>query len=199
MHSPTPAHLVRSIIFVLVSAFALTACATDRTAESGGSQETSTFNQADVTFLQDMVSHHSQAVEMAQLVDERAAHEELKQLADTIIADQTQEIDTMTGLLEAAGAPPPSEAAQGMEHGMQMPGMAGESEMAALRDLQGEQFDLRFIDMMTAHHQGAIQMAEQVLREGENPRVADLARQIIEAQRAEIDQMAAWRQEWITP
>ncbi|MGH8907304.1 MAG: DUF305 domain-containing protein [Egibacteraceae bacterium] len=195
----SPLTQFRSIILVLVSAFALGACATDQASEPAGGSQAAAFNEADIAFMQSMIQHHSQAVEMAQLVGERAAHEELNQLASTIIADQTREIDTMTGLLAAAGAPSSRGGMQGMGHGgMEMPGMAGEPEVAALRSLDGEPFDLRFLALMTAHHEGAIEMAEQVLQDGENPQLADLARGIVEAQRAEIQQMAAWREEWTT-
>ena len=194
----------RLVVLVLAAIAALSACAGGETAQPTGGDDTAQqtsagFNQADVAFLQNMTPHHSQATTMAELAQERAAHPELKQLADTILSTQTQEIDTMRGLL-AEAAQPAAGGHGGMQHGggHQMPGMMSDAQMATLQGLEGEQFDLMFLEMMTEHHRGAIEMAEEVVREGENPRVADLARHIIDTQRAEIDQMTAWRQQWST-
>ena len=149
-------------------------------------------NEADVTFLQGMVPHHEQATEMAELVGDRTDRDELREFADKIIADQSAEIQEMQSLLAAAG----EEESAG--HGG-MGGMSGEmdeSEMAELETMSGAEFDLMFLDMMTRHHEGAIEMAEQVIDDGENPDVRQLANGIIEAQQAEIEQMASWREDW---
>lgn len=173
---------------------ALAGCAGDRAAQPAGP---TAFNEADIAFMQGMIGHHAQAIGMGELAAGRAAHSELKQFAERIIADQSTEIEAMQRLLGEAGAKPATEGMEGMARGhMMMPGMMSKQQMSQLQSLQGEQFDLRFLEMMTAHHQGAIQAAQQVLRQGENPQVADLARQIIKAQQAEIEQMAAWRQQW---
>lgn len=188
--------------FVLGGLLLLAACTTNRAPQPAGPTETAPaatagFNEADITFMQGMIGHHAQAIEMAKLAADRAAHPELEQLAVKIIADQSTEIDTMKRLLTQAGAKPPSEGMEGMGHGgMAMPGMMDDQQMSQLQSLQGERFDLRFLEMMTTHHQGAIKAAQQVLEKGENPQVADLARQIIKAQQAEIEQMAGWRQQW---
>jgi uncharacterized protein (DUF305 family) len=127
---------------------------------------------------------------MARLVETRAAHEELRQLASRIAADQQREIGTMHGLLGQAGAAPSHEPMHTM-----MPGMS-ERAMADLSALSGQEFDLRFIEMMTAHHQGAIDMSQQVIQEGENPQVTNLAEHIIAAQASEIEQMNQWHRAW---
>jgi uncharacterized protein (DUF305 family) len=188
--------------FVLGGLLLLTGCTTNRAPQPASPTQTAPaatagFNDADITFMQGMIGHHAQAIDMAKLAPDRAAHPELKQFADKIIADQSTEIDTMKRLLTQAGAEPPAEGMQGMGHGgMAMPGMMDPQQMSQLQSLQGEQFDLRFLEMMTMHHQGAIEAAQQVLDNGQNAQVADLARQIIKAQQAEIEQMAAWRQQW---
>ena len=146
-------------------------------------------NDADATFLQGMIPHHQRATEMAALVEERTERTELRDLATTIIEDQEAEIELMRDMLVAAGVDE-SGAMEGME------GMMDESEMTDLEGLSGEEFDIAFIDAMTRHHETAIQMAEEVLADGENPQVADLANRIIEAQQAEIEQMATWRADW---
>lgn len=196
MRNSMASQQLRFLILVLVGALTVgaSACTADQAPEPAPPPPPApAHNEADVTFLQDMIPHHVQAIEMARLTGERAAHDELKQLADTIIADQAREIDTMKGLLTAAEAPAPGDDKQG--HGG-MVGMASDSEMVRLRSLKGEKYDQRFIEMMTSHHSGAIDMSEQVLQRGKNPQVADLARKVIEAQKAEIEQMAAWEKAW---
>ena len=157
-----------------------------------GSEESASFNDADVTFLQGMIPHHEQATEMAELVADRTDRDELREFADAIISDQSGEIDQMKAMLESAGAD------EGGGHG-DMGGMAGgmdESEMTDLEAASGGDFDLMFLEMMTRHHEGAIEMAQKVLDEGQNPTVVTLARDIIKAQEAEIDKMASWQDEW---
>ncbi len=149
------------------------------------------FNEAGVRFMQGMAVHHAQGVEMAQLVEDRAANNDLRELASRIAADQQREIATMERMLGQADAAP----AHDMGHQM-MPGMMSEQAMAELSSLSGPEFDLRFTEMMTAHHQGAIDMSQQVLQEGENPQVINLAQHIIQAQGSEIAQMTRWRQAW---
>lgn len=151
-------------------------------------------NAADVSFLQMMIPHHEQANEMAEMVEGNTERPELAELAATILSTQTAEIEQMNGLLEAAGEDATME---GMDMGsMDMPGMMDEAQMAELMQLRDAEFDLAFIDMMTEHHSGAIEMAETVIAGGENPEVAQLAQEIIDAQQTEIDQMAEWRTAW---
>jgi len=86
-----------------------------------------------------------------------------------------------------------------MNHGaMQMPGMMSEADMRQLGLSKDEDFDFAFLDMMTAHHQGAIEMATTELRDGSLPEVKQLAQQIIDAQQAEIDQFTQWNKDWTT-
>ena len=79
---------------------------------------------------------------------------------------------------------------------MQMPGMMSETDMSQLMGTRHHDFDLMFLDMMTDHHQGAIEMATTELRDGSLPEVKRLAQQIIDAQQAEIDQFQQWQKEW---
>ena len=74
----------------------------------------------------------------------------------------------------------------------QMPMGSGE----ALEELEGEDFEVAFIAMMTAHHQGAVEMAEWILERSENPDLQTAAEAVIAAQQPEIDRMAQWLQEW---
>jgi len=194
MHRSTHPTSLQLAVLASVVVLTLAACGSDRS--SAGS---AAFDDADVEFLQGMVPHHSQAVAMAELVPDRTDRPELNELAETIISTQNEEIEQMNTLLSDAGAEPVE---GGMDHGgmteggMTMSGMMDDQQMQDLESAEGQDFELMFLDMMTAHHQGAIEAAEQVLDAGENPEVADLAEQIIEAQQAEIEQMATWKEQW---
>jgi uncharacterized protein (DUF305 family) len=104
----------------------------------------------------------------------------------------------MTDLLEQSGEDAPSAEMTGSDHaGMQMmAGMMTDADMAAMQTMSGADFDVMFAESMIAHHQGAIDAAEIVLREGRHPAVQELARAVIEAQTAEIDQLESWVEAW---
>ena len=187
----------RFVLLVVATSILAAACGAGdspalETSPTAGGESTS-FNDADVEFLQQMIPHHEQATEMAELVSDRTDRPELVEFGEKIISDQTGEIDAMQSHLSAAGA----EEAAGGHGGMGgMSGMMDESEMAELESLSGDDFDLAFLDMMTRHHEGAIEMAETATAEGQNAEVKQLAANIIKAQRAEIEQMADWQDEW---
>ncbi|MEU7870022.1 DUF305 domain-containing protein [Dactylosporangium sp. NPDC049140] len=156
------------------------------TAAGSASPGTAAFNDADAMFAQMMVPHHQQAVEMADLADTRAADPEVKTLARQIKAAQGPEITTMTGWLSSWGKPVP--AMSDMSHGG-MSGMMSGTDMAKLKAATGKDFDRQFCTMMIAHHQGAIAMSQDELRNGTNADAKALAQRIITAQQAEIDTM----------
>jgi len=149
------------------------------------------FNDADVTFVQQMFPHHAQAVDMAALVDGRTATPAVLQLAAKIKGEQKPEMDTMTSMLTSWGKPAPSAAMNGMagmDHSA-MPGMMSAADMSTLSGLSGTAFDQKWLSMMTAHHQGASTMATTELSTGSNPDAKKLATNITSAQQAEIAQM----------
>jgi uncharacterized protein (DUF305 family) len=161
------------------------------TAASPAASAVGTFNDADVTFVQAMIPHHQQAVQMADMADGRAADAEVKQLAGNIQAAQQPEIDTMTGWLTAWGKPAPEphmSMGSGTGHGS-MPGMMTDADMAKLMDAKGAAFDKQFLTMMIAHHEGAIEMAQTEVAQGSNPQAKALAQKIITDQQAEIATM----------
>lgn len=139
---------------------------------------------ADVAFAQGMIPHHRQAVTMSQLADPRAASPEVKALADRIEGEQAPEIDQLTAMLAAWGAPADQPMAMSG-----MAGMMGPQEMADLGALSGPAFDRAWLTMMIAHHTGAVQMAQAELAQGTDPQARELARAIITAQQAEIAEM----------
>jgi hypothetical protein len=107
------------------------------------------YSAADLTFLQGMIPHHAEAVEMARLVPDRTDRPELNQLAEGIIASQEAEISQMDGMLAEAGVERDDSAGNGGDgmDGMQgMEGMQGEEEVARLASLEGVEFDLAFTE-----------------------------------------------------
>ncbi|MDT0167321.1 DUF305 domain-containing protein [Actinotalea sp. AC32] len=148
-------------------------------------------NDADTQFAQMMIVHHEGAVEMAELAIERADSAEVRALAERIAGAQGPEIETMTSWLGAWDEELPGEMDMGgMDHGgMEMDGMDQETAMAELSGLSGSDFDRRFLELMTAHHRGAIEMADEHRGEGENPEALRLSGVIIDAQTLEITEM----------
>ncbi|NUO59137.1 MAG: DUF305 domain-containing protein [Hamadaea sp.] len=156
------------------------------TTSSASAPASGTANAADVEFAQMMIVHHQQAVEMATLAETRANDAEVKTLAAQIKGAQQPEIDKMTGWLTAWGRP----TAAPMGHDMQsMPGLMSDDEMKQLAAAQGTAFDKKFAQLMIAHHQGAIEMANGVLANGADPQVKTLAQAIVSAQTTEVAQL----------
>ncbi|MGW1885565.1 DUF305 domain-containing protein [Streptomyces sp. NPDC001970] len=161
------------------------------TPSAGGNPAPGAFNDADVTFAQQMIPHHEQALEMAELADGRAADAEIRTLAGLIERAQDPEIRTMKSWLKGWGRPESS----GMDHAAGHDGSGGtagmmsEQDMAALRDLTGADFDRTFAQLMIAHHNGAIEMAEDEQRNGRNATARKLAAAVVENQSAEVEQL----------
>lgn len=144
-----------------------------------------------------MIPHHEQANEMSELVPFRTDRRELLDIAEEIIASQEGEIITMSEWLVEAGENPYAHIEMDHEEMMEtMEGMHSPEEMERLRSLEGEAFEREFINLMIDHHQGAIDMSQEVLQNGEDSAVAQLAEDIIAEQEAEIAQMQEWCREW---
>jgi uncharacterized protein (DUF305 family) len=184
---------VRRILIALVAAALLAACA--RSAATQPTASEAAFNDADVAFLQDMIPHHQQAIDMAKLVEGRTRRPELVKLATSITASQGAEIRTMQGFLTRWNRPAP--AVEGAGHDEpQAPGMLGEGQLDWLQTLAGARFDLGFVTMMRTHHGGAVEMAEAELRSGSSASIKTLAKRMIAAQQAEIRQLQGWKDAW---
>ena len=143
-----------------------------------------TFNDADVMFLQMMYPHHAQAVEMAKLVPTRSQNQQVKDLAAAIEKAQAPEMQQMTTLLAGFGKPAPSAT---MSHSM--PGLMTPQQMTELTGLSGAAFDKMWLQMMVEHHQGAITMANDELKNGTNADAKKMAESIVTTQQAEITMM----------
>jgi uncharacterized protein (DUF305 family) len=127
---------------------------------------------------------------MAQLAPDRAESAEVKELAAQIEAAQAPEIETMTGWLEDWGEPLEAEGGgHGGDGATTGEGIMSEEEMAQLESSSGAAFDRLFLEQMTEHHRGAIEMAETEIAEGQFPDAVELARTIRDTQQREIETM----------
>ena len=144
----------------------------------------------DVMFVQMMIPHHQQAIAMAQMaLDEPTSSTKVKELATQIKDAQDPEIQLMdtwlNGWKESDLAP--------TSHGMDMSsGMMTDAEMTELMKQQGVAFDQMWTEMMIAHHQGAVAMANDVLANSTNTDVRALAQAVISVQEKEIAMMKGW-------
>jgi uncharacterized protein (DUF305 family) len=178
----------------LTAVLLLAGCST--TASTGGMEHSatstpaasSTFNSADETFTMGMIAHHQQAIEMADmLLGKEGVDERVTNLALKIKGAQGPEIDTMNAWLRAWGvASADTGGMDGMNHSG---GMMSDEDMTALQNATGAEASTLFLKQMTQHHQGAIEMAQQELDNGENPDALELAQKIIDDQTAEIATM----------
>lgn len=149
---------------------------------------------ADVEFMQGMIVHHDQALQMAALAPERAGSESLRTLARRIDVSQRDEIAMMRQWLVRRGQS--VAAADHVAHGATdhpgMPGMASAEEMARLRGLRGAAFDRLFLELMIRHHEGALTMVKELLSTdgaGQEPELYRFASDVDTDQRMEIARM----------
>jgi uncharacterized protein (DUF305 family) len=146
---------------------------------------------SDERFIDAMVPHHRGAVEMAEVALENAEHREIRRLSEEIVSAQEAEIEELKQIKkEEFGT---SRVPMDMGPG-QMEGMGMTADPRALAD--EEPFDEAFIEAMIPHHRSAIQMANVALERSDNPRIEELAGEIVRAQEREISQMQTWRNEW---
>lgn len=173
---------------------------------------------ADARFMQHMIVHHAQAVEMGDLIGDRSSHRGIALLGERIALSQDAEIAMMQTWLTRRGESTQMQgehAGHQTGHGMSdhsahhaghqtghqaqepsdipiMPGMLSPAEMAALAAAEGGEFDRLWLTGMIAHHQGALDMVEALLREpgaGEDPEISEFLDAIIADQTTEITRM----------
>ena len=144
-------------------------------------------NDADLRFLSDMVVHHGQALEMASLAPDRSDREDVRGIASRINDTQGPEIDMMNRFLEQAGRQKVDPTATDAHEGM--PGMATPEQLQALRAADGATFDALFLQMMIAHHEGALVMVDEVRQNGVHVRVQEIAEDVGITQLDEIERM----------
>ena len=143
-------------------------------------------NQADIMFAQMMIPHHAQAVEMSGIILAKPGMPaEMTALATKIKAAQAPEIEQMTGWLTGWNVPTMMSDHSG--HGMS--GMVDDDGIGKLKSATGAEAARLFLEQMTGHHEGAIDMAQQEISAGKFPDAVKLGRDIVAAQQAEITQM----------
>jgi uncharacterized protein (DUF305 family) len=160
---------------------------TDDEASAIGSPE---HTAADTAFMQDMIAHHRQALDMATLVADRTERDDLPLLAERIIESQEAEIELIEQWLTDRDEAVPDDDADHDDH-EGMPGMATADQLDDLAAAEGEAFDRLFLELMIAHHQGAVTMVNDLYADGGGvePAADGLARGIEADQNIEIRRM----------
>lgn len=144
-------------------------------------------------FARDMMVHHAQAVEMAEIVRDKTGSEEIRTLAADIALTQQAQIGQMQGWLQVWDLPPtgtePAMSWMGEPHEGRMPGMASPEEINDLQQASPEEAEALFLQLMVPHHEAAVPMAQAVLEETDRKEVERLAGSIVASQQAEIELM----------
>jgi len=189
MHRATTPLVAVALVIVGMLGLIVTVAYVQPVAFSG----TATAGGTDAMFIERMIPHHDDAIEMAELALTRAEHPEIKQLAADVKRTQTAENAQMrTWYREWFGTAVPD---VGVSSPM-MSGMMG-SGAGSMADLEvAEPFDKAFIEAMIPHHQMGIMMSQMAGRTSARPETRGLTSSIIEAQSAEIAKMQAWYDEW---
>ena len=209
-HNPfalTRSKRVRRAVGALGLGLALTLTATacgDSDSNDSASQPSATkHNKADVAFATDMIQHHAQALSMVDMTVDRTLDPEVQALAEAIREAQGPEIETMTDWLTDWDEKIPetmrdhtnagqdmgdmSESMEGMDDSM--PGMMSAADMKALEEASDAEFQDMWLEMMTEHHEGAVEMAKTEQKDGQYKPAIKLAGDIVIAQEAEIEKM----------
>jgi uncharacterized protein (DUF305 family) len=148
----------------------------------------------DVRFMQGMIGHHAQALEMTALLPSRTAREDMRLLARRIELSQSDEIAMMQHWLKTHGETVPDLHAQHGHGTSLMPGMLTPDEMRGLEAATGAAFDRLFLELMIRHHDGALTMVSELFSTegaGQEPDIFAFASDVDADQRIEIDRMSA--------
>ena len=172
--------LIRCLAALSVLSLLVTGCSNHKSMDIGKQSST---EMADIAFAQMMIPHHDQAVVMSEYALTNTDNSEVLALAQEIIDAQGPEIEQMNAILERF------DAGMGGHGGHTMAGMLTDEELEALQAAQGSEFDQLYLIGMIAHHEGAIEMANDVIAAGTDPEFRSLAEAIIAAQLDEIELM----------
>ncbi len=152
------------------------------------------YTAEDVQFMQGMISHHAQALEMTALLRKQSESEVMGKLGLRIELSQADEIDMMQGWLSARGQEAPDVHAHHVHGATLMPGMLTPEEMARLAEAKGTAFDRLFLELMIKHHDGALIMVEDLLSQpgaGQDSNIFAFTSDITADQSMEIARMGA--------
>lgn len=155
----------------------------------------------DLRFIDAMIPHHQGAIHMANEALQKSKRPEIKTLAQNIIKAQNREENELMRKWRKAWYPSASETPMTYNHQLgKMVSMSVEQKNSMMMKMDlgaaDATFDLRFMDAMIPHHEGAIAMAKDALNKAKHPELKQLANEIIASQQAEIDQMKQWRKTW---
>jgi uncharacterized protein (DUF305 family) len=177
-------------LVALIMVIALAGCSKDSSMgmdhEGHSSMASGDLSSDDIMFLQMMIPHHQQAIDISDLALTKSSDSELLALAKDIRDGQASEIVKMKAWLDGANAGMDP----GHSMGHDMSGMLGDSELAALKAATGKSFDLLWLKGMTGHHDGAIDMAAMI-ENAENAEIKSFGQAIVTTQSAQNKQMAA--------
>jgi len=211
VHNPVISRLV-VLLFLLASVSVTAACKTGNGSSTGTrilqpgapGQDTRTISTekatdlskvgataADIKFMQGMIGHHAQAVEMVELLNQNTTNPDMKKLGLRIKMSQDDEMNMMRRWLSDHGAAIPGPHSH-HEPGGFMPGMLTSEEMAQLGAAKGKEFDRLFLRGMIKHHGGAIQMVQELFATpgaGQEGGIFAFASDVDSDQRMEIDRM----------
>ncbi len=153
------------------------------------------YSPDDIMFMQDMIPHHNQAVQMAELVADRTNRQELVDVAGRIDVSQLDEIEFMQQWLRERGERVPDPTAHDAMHtSHKMAGMASPEQMADLAQAEGTAFDRMFLELMITHHEGAVTMVEELLEQpgaAYDPVLFEFTTDVTNDQSTEIERMNA--------
>ena len=152
------------------------------------------YTGADIKFMQGMIGHHEQAVEMVALIPARTGRDDIRLLGKRIDLSQVDEISMMKHWLAVRGQQVPGENALHMHGAMLMPGMLTPDEMTRLAAAKGTEFDRLFLEGMIKHHEGALAMVHDLFATpgaGQDIEIFAFASDVDADQRMEIDRMGA--------
>ena len=197
-----------ALTITLAIGLGLSACGSDDGTDDGTDTQVSAteHNDADVDFASDMIQHHAQALSMVDLTIDRDLDPEVQQLAEDIRAAQGPEVETLSDWLADWGEDVPetmrdhvnaghdSDDGSGDMEGMEesdadMPGMMSADDLQALEDAPDADFQTMWLDMMIEHHEGAVEMSETEVEDGQYKPAVDLADSIISSQTEQVGTM----------
>ena len=148
--------------------------------------------KADIEFMQGMIHHHLQAIDMTDLLARNTQSEDMRKLGLRMSLSQSDEIKMMRHWLEVRGQIPPGDHANHMPGAPMMPGMLSAEEMTKLAAANGREFDILFLQGMIKHHIGALTMVDGLFKTdgaGQQSEIFAFATDVEADQRADIDRM----------
>jgi uncharacterized protein (DUF305 family) len=196
--------IVGILIVCVIMAAALIMMANGVYSSDTGERRAVMMMDSDRVFIEQMIPHHQDAIDMANLALVRAEHPEIRQLAENVIRDQSREISQMRSWYkEWYGTDVPEYEDAMMGGGMSRRGsgtvMMGGGKDGSMTDLvqlgNATRFDKEFIEQMVPHHQMAIMMAHMTLN-SDHQEMRELGSSIIRSQSAEVEQMQEWYYTW---